>query len=92
VRHSQVVSGVTGEGVTRSTVPLASWTDDGDGLDIGCPEPVGPGGNWEVKQMAEKKITPKAASSTKTSSSGTAARVEKKSLKRHKKSAKRGAR
>jgi hypothetical protein len=53
------------------------------------------GGTWgigEVKQVAEKKITPKAASSTKTSSSGTAARVEKKSLKRAKKSAKRGAR
>lgn len=53
------------------------------------------GGTWgigEVKEVAEKKITPKAASSTKTSSTGTAARVEKKSLKRAKKSAKRGAR
>lgn len=38
--------------------------------------------------MAEKKITPKAASATKTSSNETAARVEKKSLKRHKKTKK----
>ena len=45
------------------------------------------GGTWgigEVNQVAEKKITPKAASSTKKSSTGTAARVEKKSLKRAK--------
>ena len=42
-------------------------------------------GTWgirEVNQVADKKITPKAASSTKTSSTDTAARVEKKSLKR----------
>ena len=43
-----------------------------------------------MKQVADKKITPKAASSTKTSSTDTAARVEKKSLKRIKKSKKRG--
>jgi hypothetical protein len=52
---------------------------------IRCPAPVGPGGSREVNQVAEKKITPKAASATKTSSNETAARVEKKSLKRHKK-------
>lgn len=38
--------------------------------------------------MAEKKITPKAATAPKASGSETAARVEKKSLKRHKKTAK----
>jgi hypothetical protein len=37
-----------------------------------------------VSQVAEKKITPKAASAKKTSSNETAARVEKKSLKRKK--------
>jgi hypothetical protein len=50
-------------------------------------------GTWgigEVNQVADKKITPKAASSTKTSSTDTAARVEKKSLKRLKKSKKKG--
>lgn len=88
-RHSQVVTGVTGDCVTRSTVPLASWTDDEHGSDIRCPEPVGPEGNWEVNQMAEKKITPKAASSAKTSGTDTAARVEKKSLKRRKRTKKR---
>ena len=44
-----------------------------------------------MNQVADKKIAPKAASSTKTSSTDTAARVEKKSLKRHKKSKKKGA-
>jgi hypothetical protein len=39
--------------------------------------------------MAEKKITPKAASSAKTSGTDTAARVEKKSLKRRKRTKKR---
>jgi hypothetical protein len=48
----------------------------------------GPGGPEEVNQVAEKKITPKAATATKTSSNETAARVEKKSLKRHKKTKK----
>jgi hypothetical protein len=53
---------------------------------------VGPGGIGEVNQVAEKKITPKAASSAKTSSTDAAARVEKKSLKRRKRmSKKRGA-
>jgi hypothetical protein len=42
-------------------------------------------GTGEVNQVADKKITPKAASSAKTSSTDAAARVEKKSLKRHKK-------
>jgi len=50
------------------------------------------GGTGEVNQVADKKIAPKAASSTKTSSTDTAARVEKKSLKRHKKSKKKGTR
>jgi len=40
--------------------------------------------------VADKKIAPKAASSTKTASTDTAARVEKKSLKRHKKLKKKG--
>jgi hypothetical protein len=51
------------------------------------------GGTWgigEVNQVADKKIAPKAASSTKTSSTDAAARVEKKSLKRHKKLKKKG--
>jgi hypothetical protein len=51
------------------------------------------GGTWgtgEVNQVAEKKITPKAASSTKTSSTGTAARVEKKSLQRRKRTKRQG--
>jgi hypothetical protein len=47
-------------------------------------------GTGEVNQVADKKITPKAASSAKTSSTDAAARVEKKSLKRHKKSKKKG--
>jgi hypothetical protein len=34
VRHSEVVSGVTGQGVTRSTVPLAGWTDDAHGFQL----------------------------------------------------------
>jgi len=49
------------------------------------------GGTWgigEVNLVADKKINPKAASSTKTSSTGTAARVEKKSLKKLRKSKK----
>ena len=40
--------------------------------------------------MADKKITPKAASSAKTSSNETAARVEKKSLQRRKKTKRQG--
>jgi len=39
--------------------------------------------------VADKKIAPKAASSTKTASTDTAARVEKKSLKRRKRTKKR---
>lgn len=48
------------------------------------------GGYGEVNQVADKKITPKAASSAKTSSTETAARVEKKSLQRRKKTKKKG--
>jgi len=53
------------------------------------PSPAGPERSEEVSQMAEKKITPKAATSTTKSTSETAARVEKKSLKRKKKSRRR---
>ena len=82
MRHSQEVTGVTGERVSRSTVPLAFWTDDPHGFENPMSRTGGTWGIGEVKQVAEKKITPKAASSTKSSSTGTAARVEKKSLKK----------
>ena len=49
---------------------------------------VGPETSEEVNLMAEKKITPQAAPSAKKSTSEAAARVEKKSLKRHRKSRK----
>ena len=54
-------------------------------MDIRSPEPRGTRPIGEVNQVADKKITPKAASSTKTSSTDTAARVEKKSLKQMRK-------
>jgi hypothetical protein len=84
------VTRVTCGGVTWSTVLPPPRLDDAHGSSIRCPEPLGPGGTGEVNQVADKKIAPKAASSTKTSSTDTAARVEKKSLKRHKKLKKKG--
>jgi len=79
------VTGVTREPVTRSTVPTTPRMEDTHDFVIRCPTPVGPGGIGEVNQVAEKKITPVAAPSTKTSSKETAARVEKKSMRKHKK-------
>jgi hypothetical protein len=86
------VTGVTCGDVTWSTVLSPPGLDDGHGFSIRirCPEPLGPGDTGEVNQVADKKIAPKAASSTKTSSTDAAARVEKKSLKRHKKTKKKG--
>ena len=43
------------------------------------------GGSEEVNQVAEKRITPKAASATKAGGGQTAARVEKKTLRKKRK-------